>query len=282
MSESIITSIVGQHFRPPAKALLACLPAGHPLFLRPEPTNEWDANAVQVLLHSSSLRPLLLQEPFFRDELEQQLSGQGHDVEGVLAQEEWHLGYLPRAAKGNKELEEWNRGVQEAIHAVATENDPGGVQLGEYKEVACSLSFDSAGKPTVIITWPPVPSAPAADGSLPPAGELPTGSTAQADLSGRPWLRLSEAKAGQTVETDSGFTCIGAEKVELLQGEHGLYFLCEDGEHYISGQADDGEHCVGIYAAFLAGGLHAETEHEAAMNDDDLRIAGRDEFGNEY
>jgi hypothetical protein len=177
MSDSITTQIVGAHFRPPAKALLACLPAGHPLYLRPEPTNEYDENAVQVLLRSESLQPLVA-EPFFRDELQMQLSGQGSDVESVLAQPEWHLGYLPRAAKGNAALEEWNQGVQKAIHEVAVEKPKEVDNPLDWflSQVACQLSFDSAGKPACIIPWPPVPTA---DGTLPQAGELQ--STSQAE-----------------------------------------------------------------------------------------------------
>lgn len=171
MTDSITTQIVGAHFRPPAKALLACLPAGHPLALRPEPTNEWDENAVQVLLLSASLQPLLA-EPFFRDELERQLSGQGFDLEQVLAEPEWHLGYLPKAAKGNPALQEWNVGVQKAVHEVCRNAD------FEQAQIACLLSFDSAGKPTCIIPWPPTASTPAdatpADGTLPQAGGLHT------------------------------------------------------------------------------------------------------------
>lgn len=177
MTDSITTQIVGAHFRPPAKALLACLPAGHPLWLRPEPTNEYDSNAVQVLLRSDSL-PSLLEEPFFRDELERQLAGQGSDVESVLAQEEWHLGYLPRAAKGNAALEAWNIQVQQAIHevtAIVADADQGDLHAPELQCVACALSFDSAGKPTCIIPWPPTASTPA-DGTLPQAGELHTDS----------------------------------------------------------------------------------------------------------
>lgn len=174
MTDSITTQIVGAHFRPPAKALLACLPAGHPLYLRPEPTNEYDENAVQVLLRSDSLQPLV-SEPFIRDELERQLSGQGFDLESVLTEPEWHLGYLPRAAKGNAALEEWNRGVQQAIHAVCYDkwnelSNQKATTIGiPYPCVAAILSFDSAGKPTCIIPWPPVPNA---DGTLPQAGEL--------------------------------------------------------------------------------------------------------------
>ena len=42
--------LVGSHFRPPAKALLASLPAGFHLELRPEPLNPYDPNAIEVWL----------------------------------------------------------------------------------------------------------------------------------------------------------------------------------------------------------------------------------------
>lgn len=67
------------------------------------------------------------------------------------------------------------------------------------------------------------------------------------DLQGRKYLKLANAKEGQIVELDDGFTCHCEGKVELLKDEHGLYFLCEDGTHHIDGQADDGIHCIGIY-----------------------------------
>lgn len=147
--DSITTQLVGAHFRPPAKALLACLPAGHPLLLRPEPSNEYDANAVQVVLLRSTLEPLLADEAFSA-ELENQLAGQGFDLATVREADEWHLGYLPRAAKGNPALEEWNVGVQRAIHEVASAD-----ANGEHPCVFAQLSFDSTGKPAVIIPWPP-------------------------------------------------------------------------------------------------------------------------------
>lgn len=170
MIDSITTQIVGAHFRPPAKALLACLPAGHQLWLRPEPTNEYDENAVQVLLRSDSLQ-MLVMEPFFRDELERQLASQGFDLGQVMVENEWHLGYLPKAAKGNPALQEWNVQVQQAIHEVCEPVDFKNGPAEPAAQVACLLSFDSAGKPACIIPWPPVPTA---DGTLPPAGELPS------------------------------------------------------------------------------------------------------------
>lgn len=150
MTDSITTNLVGAHFRPPAKALLACLPAGQQLYLRPEPTNEYDENAVQVLLRSSDIP----HDTALREELENQLAGQGYEMEQILGEVEWHLGYIPKAAKGNAELEAWNVGVQRAVHEICgTEVPPPADQ--NYSCVACQLSFDSAGKPTVIIPWPP-------------------------------------------------------------------------------------------------------------------------------
>lgn len=154
MTDSITTQIVGAHFRPPAKALLACLPAGHPLVLRPEPTNEYDENAVQVLLRSTTLAPLC-EDPFFKEELFGQLTAQGFDVDSVLEEPEWHLGYLPRAAKGNKALEEWNVQVQQAIHEVCTMPYDAPTREATALTIAATLSFDSAGKPAIIIPWPP-------------------------------------------------------------------------------------------------------------------------------
>lgn len=145
-AETITTQLVGAHFRPPAKALLACLPAGHPLFLRPEPTNEYDSNAVQVVLRTTTIP----QDEFLADELETQLAGAGFDLETIKGEDEWHLGYLPRAAKGNAKLEEWNIGVQVAVH-----DQLRALPDGTFPCAPASLSFDASGKPTVIIPWPP-------------------------------------------------------------------------------------------------------------------------------
>lgn len=67
------------------------------------------------------------------------------------------------------------------------------------------------------------------------------------DSTRRPYFKLSEVKEGQQIELDDGFTCARPGPSELILGKHGLYFLCNECEHYISGQADDGEHCVGVY-----------------------------------
>lgn len=62
------------------------------------------------------------------------------------------------------------------------------------------------------------------------------------------YLKLTEAKAGQKVRLDGGFTCVKAGFIELHEDNDGIYFECKEGHHYIEGQADDGIHCVGMYA----------------------------------
>lgn len=67
------------------------------------------------------------------------------------------------------------------------------------------------------------------------------------DKQGRPYAKLSELKAGDTIELDGDFTCIGAIKTQIKKDDSGLYFECAEGGHHLRGHADDGEHCVGVY-----------------------------------
>lgn len=67
------------------------------------------------------------------------------------------------------------------------------------------------------------------------------------DVHGKPYLKLTEAKAGQIVSIDRGFDCHSGGLELLNKDEKGLYFSCAEGKHYIDGQCDDGIHCIGIY-----------------------------------
>ena len=80
--------IVGAHFRPPAKAILAGITQGTKLFLRAEPTNPFDPNAIQVLLNPKNLNPDDEQN------LNSELSGFGKDYSDLFTQSDWHLGYI--------------------------------------------------------------------------------------------------------------------------------------------------------------------------------------------
>lgn len=82
--------LVGPKFRPPALALLSVLPAQHPLLLIPEPTSQFDPNAIQVILETSTLRRE------WDEELGSLLPGYGIELEAIFAEEKWHLGYIAR------------------------------------------------------------------------------------------------------------------------------------------------------------------------------------------
>jgi flavorubredoxin len=67
------------------------------------------------------------------------------------------------------------------------------------------------------------------------------------DKDGREWVKLSNLKGGETVELDHRFTCHSPGKVTVLLDDDGLYFTCDEGQHYLEGQCDDDDHCVGVY-----------------------------------
>ena len=87
--------IVGAHFRPPAKGLLAALPAGSKLLLRREASNAYDANALQVIWPTSGLNAELA-TGLMRDDVQKNVEGFGSSADEVFAAPEWHLGYIPR------------------------------------------------------------------------------------------------------------------------------------------------------------------------------------------
>lgn len=86
-----VSKIVGAHFRPPAKPILAALHGDCPLELRPEPENKFDPNAIAVYVWSADLADNADLETMTTN-----LLGFGSDLETVQTQEAWHLGYIPR------------------------------------------------------------------------------------------------------------------------------------------------------------------------------------------
>jgi len=91
MTKSISAPLVGMFFRPPAKAILAHLPSSCPLEIQPEPDNPFDENALQVFVKSTDIPPSQ------HEDLRADAAGMGFDLEAILAQPEWHLGYIARA-----------------------------------------------------------------------------------------------------------------------------------------------------------------------------------------
>lgn len=84
-----VLKCVGMHFRPPAKALVNMVPSGTPITLRKEPTNHVDPNAIMVLLASASIP-----EDQFVEQSET-LAGFGHNRDSILAEDTWHIAYIP-------------------------------------------------------------------------------------------------------------------------------------------------------------------------------------------
>jgi len=87
--------IVGAHFRPPAKGLLTCLPAGSKLLARREPSNAYDVNAIQVIWPTAGL-DAANGIGLSKDAVQAAVEGFGSSADEVFAQSEWHLGYIPR------------------------------------------------------------------------------------------------------------------------------------------------------------------------------------------
>jgi len=80
--------IVGAKFRPPARALLDTLPRGQELLARREPSNAYDANAIQVIVLATTITPT--------SAIAKACEDYGKSIHEILSSHEWHLGYIPR------------------------------------------------------------------------------------------------------------------------------------------------------------------------------------------
>ena len=69
------------------------------------------------------------------------------------------------------------------------------------------------------------------------------------DTSGRAYARQSDTKAGDTLVTDDGFTCMAPYTRHDVHAddEGGLYIGCGDGRHYLDGQLEEGDEYIGLY-----------------------------------
>lgn len=64
---------------------------------------------------------------------------------------------------------------------------------------------------------------------------------------GRHYLVLADARVGDKIELDGGFACCPSGPRDLHLAPDGLFFYCDDGQHYLRSQATDGTNCVGVY-----------------------------------
>jgi hypothetical protein len=125
--------LVGMHFRPPAKAILQHLPADCPLQVVPEPDNAHDEHALQVFVKSADI-PASQHE-----DLASAAQLFGHSIEDILAQEQWHLGYV----KATEALH-----LQPRIMQLAADTNTDEIC------VPATLTFGASGKPLVTMELP--------------------------------------------------------------------------------------------------------------------------------
>lgn len=70
------------------------------------------------------------------------------------------------------------------------------------------------------------------------------------DIQGRSWARVDQVRSGSKVEADGGFTCVtGGQIMEIREDpDDMLFFVCDEGRHYIAGQLDQtGKFYIGLY-----------------------------------
>lgn len=138
MPKTLTSLLVGSHFRPPAKMILAHLPAGCELILEPEDGNPYDEEAVKVLVEEK-----LIPESQY-PALDEELPAMGYTLEQVMSGGTVWLGYLP--ASGGKPL------------LKAQQTEPGLVGNHEFREEMldsshrASLGFAGDGSPRVVLT----------------------------------------------------------------------------------------------------------------------------------
>jgi hypothetical protein len=141
MSQVITAPLVGMHFRPPAKAVLAHLPSGASLILVPEPENPYDEKAIKVLVSPDQVPASQY------DGLAADLVGMGLDLDEVLqtkseVKEPIWLGFI--ADSDGKVCKQ---------RPVPTGNREVGALLTEsgMDRLVCTLAFEPDGKPVVQV-----------------------------------------------------------------------------------------------------------------------------------
>lgn len=137
---TLICPLVGAHFRPPAKQILAHLPAGAGLILEPEPENPFDPQAVKV-----SVPVTAIPESEF-PALAQELPEAGLTLEQLMSGGTVWLGYIAKSS--GKPLTQ------------AQQSEPSLVGNAEVAEVTAQrgpgsarLAFGPDGSPRAQITW---------------------------------------------------------------------------------------------------------------------------------
>lgn len=135
---TLIVPIVGAHFRPPAKWVLARLPNGAQLRLEAEPGNPYDPNAIKVFGE-------IIDVPESEHEaLEVEIAGAGFDLAEMIAsgQSIW-LGYIGDSQGKLCAKNDWLGNAE--VHAVAKRRN---LDMDELRARLASLA---SGQPAASI-----------------------------------------------------------------------------------------------------------------------------------
>ncbi len=133
------TLLVGAHFRPPAKQVLAALPAGAELSFELEDSNPYDPNAVKVFVD-----PKLIPDSQFQA-LEPELNQSGVILEQLMSGGPVWLGYVPMT--GGKPL-----GKAQASEPGLIGNAEVRKFIGRQEGCQLALAFGPDGSPRMIVT----------------------------------------------------------------------------------------------------------------------------------
>lgn len=128
--------LVGQNFVPPARQVISVLPLGTKLFLYPEDDNEYDSNAVRVVVDMADYPIIKL--PL----LQTALLGTNFDACELCIQGPLKLGYLAATGKATAKGSPGNQGAR----LLASTMDNG------FNGLEATLSAAPDGSPQVVIT----------------------------------------------------------------------------------------------------------------------------------
>lgn len=141
MNETLTCLLVGAFARPPAGAILAGVPRGTLVELRPEPENPYDPGAVAVWISTAGLRA----DPGAAARVEEELLNFGQTLGDLEA--EVQLGYL--AAAGGKPL---RKAAEQGLEYASNQEAVGlAARAGGWDRVVALLAFGPNGENTVEI-----------------------------------------------------------------------------------------------------------------------------------
>ena len=144
----LLVPIVGAHYNPPAKQLLAGLPSGVPLRLQPEPDNPYDENAVLVHLAARDI------PKDARARVALELEGTGTELEDLLSDLYAPITLGHCAASGGKPIAKLQAGCSDKLSGTLEVHAAGSDQYGvkDYStHFKCSLVFLPDGSPAVEV-----------------------------------------------------------------------------------------------------------------------------------